>query len=254
MVLLDDITDASDAIRVAERLRAALGTPFDVEGHQVFTSAVVGITVSTTGYERAEQVLQDAAIALHRAKAGTSGLRTLRPGHARARADPPLARDRSAECHRQQGDYRPLPADHLARHRRHQGLRGTRALAPSRPRPDQPCRFHSHRRRHRHDSAARQARSRGIVPADGGVGEAVRWSCAGLHVRQRFRRTVRRARSRCRSRDHPRETGLEPSKLKLEITESAFLGDVVAPKRRSRACSRWASSGASTISAPAIHR
>jgi diguanylate cyclase (GGDEF)-like protein/PAS domain S-box-containing protein len=72
MVLLDDITDASDAIRVAERLRAALSTPFDVEGHQVFTSAVVGITVSTTGYERAEQVLQDAAIALHRAKAGSS--------------------------------------------------------------------------------------------------------------------------------------------------------------------------------------
>ena len=80
MVLLDDITDASDAIRVAERLRAALCTPFDVEGHQVFTSAVVGITVSTTGYERAEQVLQDAAIALHRAKSEhVAGLRALRP-------------------------------------------------------------------------------------------------------------------------------------------------------------------------------
>ncbi len=68
MVLLDDITNASDAVRVAERLRAALSTPFDIDGQQVFTSAVVGITVSTTGYERAEQVLQDAAIALHRAK------------------------------------------------------------------------------------------------------------------------------------------------------------------------------------------
>ena len=72
MVLLDDITNASDAVRVAERLRAVLSTPFDIEGHQVFTSAVVGITVSTTGYERAEQVLQDAAIALHRAKTETA--------------------------------------------------------------------------------------------------------------------------------------------------------------------------------------
>lgn len=72
MVLLDDITDASDAVRVAERLRAALSTPFEVEGLQVFTSANIGITVSTTGYERAEQVLQDAAIALHRAKTGQS--------------------------------------------------------------------------------------------------------------------------------------------------------------------------------------
>jgi diguanylate cyclase (GGDEF)-like protein/PAS domain S-box-containing protein len=68
-VLLEDITDASDAIRVADRLRAALAKPFDVEGHQVFVSASVGITVSTTGYARAEDVLQDAAIALHRAKA-----------------------------------------------------------------------------------------------------------------------------------------------------------------------------------------
>jgi diguanylate cyclase (GGDEF)-like protein/PAS domain S-box-containing protein len=71
-VLLDDITDASDAVRVAERLRTALSTPFDVEGQDVFTSAAVGITVSTTGYERPEQLLQDAAIALHRAKSGSA--------------------------------------------------------------------------------------------------------------------------------------------------------------------------------------
>jgi diguanylate cyclase (GGDEF)-like protein/PAS domain S-box-containing protein len=68
-VLLEDITDASDAIKVADRLRAALGQPFDIEGHQLFVSATVGITVSTTGYARPEDVLQDAAIALHRAKA-----------------------------------------------------------------------------------------------------------------------------------------------------------------------------------------
>jgi diguanylate cyclase (GGDEF)-like protein/PAS domain S-box-containing protein len=68
-VLLDDITDASDAVRVAERLRAALRTPFDVDGRQVFISGAVGITVSTTGYTRPEDVLQDAALALDRAKA-----------------------------------------------------------------------------------------------------------------------------------------------------------------------------------------
>ena len=71
-VLLDDISDASDAIRVAERLRAALRAPFNVEGRQIFMSATVGITVSTTGYERPEGLLQDAAIALHRAKADGS--------------------------------------------------------------------------------------------------------------------------------------------------------------------------------------
>jgi len=68
-VLLEDIADASDAIRVAERLRSALEKPFEVDGRQVFVSATVGITVSTTGYVRPEDALQDAAIALHRAKA-----------------------------------------------------------------------------------------------------------------------------------------------------------------------------------------
>ena len=70
-VLLDDIKDASDAMRVAERLRRALQEPFEVDGHQLFTSATVGIAISTTGYERPEEVLRDAAIALNRAKAET---------------------------------------------------------------------------------------------------------------------------------------------------------------------------------------
>jgi diguanylate cyclase (GGDEF)-like protein/PAS domain S-box-containing protein len=67
-VLLDDIHDASDAIRVAERLREALHKPFVVEGHDVFVSASAGITMSRTGYQDPEDVLRDAAIALHRAK------------------------------------------------------------------------------------------------------------------------------------------------------------------------------------------
>jgi hypothetical protein len=67
-VLLDEIKDASAAIRVAERLRSALQRPFDVEGHQIFTSATVGIAVSTTGYQRPDDMLRDAATALHRAQ------------------------------------------------------------------------------------------------------------------------------------------------------------------------------------------
>ena len=90
MVLLEDITDASDAIRVSDRLRSALGKPFDVEGHQVFVSATVGIAVSTTGYHRPEDVLQDAGIALHRAKAGTTACELFDPAM-RERADIPAA-------------------------------------------------------------------------------------------------------------------------------------------------------------------
>jgi diguanylate cyclase (GGDEF)-like protein/PAS domain S-box-containing protein len=72
-VLLDDITDASDAMRVAERLRSALEKPFNVDGQMVFASAGVGIAISATGYTEPDEILRDGTIALHRAKAdGTS--------------------------------------------------------------------------------------------------------------------------------------------------------------------------------------
>jgi diguanylate cyclase (GGDEF)-like protein/PAS domain S-box-containing protein len=72
-VLLDDITDARDAIRVAERLRRALEEPFEVDGNQLFISATTGIAVSTTGYDQPEAIVRDATTALNRARAhGTS--------------------------------------------------------------------------------------------------------------------------------------------------------------------------------------
>ncbi len=70
-VLLDDINDASNAIRVAERLREGLQKPFVVEEHEIFVSASAGITLSTSGYSNPEDMLRDAGIALHRAKEGT---------------------------------------------------------------------------------------------------------------------------------------------------------------------------------------
>jgi diguanylate cyclase (GGDEF)-like protein/PAS domain S-box-containing protein len=69
-VLADDVSDASGAVRVAERLQGALEKPFNVEGHQVFVSATVGIAVSTTGYHSPEEIMRDATTALHRAQAG----------------------------------------------------------------------------------------------------------------------------------------------------------------------------------------
>jgi diguanylate cyclase (GGDEF)-like protein len=69
-VLVDDITEAGDAVSIAERLRRAVQEPFEIDGNEVFTSAIVGIAVSTTGYTRPDDVLRDASAALHRAKAG----------------------------------------------------------------------------------------------------------------------------------------------------------------------------------------
>ncbi len=66
--LLDDITDANDAVRVSERLQRGLERPFEIDGQQVFVSVTIGIAVSTTGYAGPEGILRDATTALHRAQ------------------------------------------------------------------------------------------------------------------------------------------------------------------------------------------
>ena len=68
-ILLDDITQVGDAMRVADRIQKTLALPFTLEGHEVFTSASVGIAVGARDYESPEAVLRDADTALYRAKA-----------------------------------------------------------------------------------------------------------------------------------------------------------------------------------------
>src|SRR5258708_25768791 len=85
-VLVDDITDVSNALRVAERLRGALQEPFELEGQQVYATATMGIATSGTGYTGPEEILRDAVIALHRAKAQGSAAVELFDPAMRARA------------------------------------------------------------------------------------------------------------------------------------------------------------------------
>ncbi len=68
-VLLEGIREVNDAVRVAKRIQEELQGPFDVEGHEVFTSTSIGIAVSSPDYERAEDLLRDADTAMFRAKA-----------------------------------------------------------------------------------------------------------------------------------------------------------------------------------------
>jgi diguanylate cyclase (GGDEF)-like protein/PAS domain S-box-containing protein len=68
-ILVDDIGSSSDATRVADRVQHELAKPFTLRGHEVFTSASIGIALSATGYDRAEELLRDADIAMYRAKA-----------------------------------------------------------------------------------------------------------------------------------------------------------------------------------------
>jgi diguanylate cyclase (GGDEF)-like protein/PAS domain S-box-containing protein len=69
VVLLDGIGDLSDATRVADRIQEAVSQPFPLAGHEVFTSASIGIVLSSNGYDEPEELLRDADLAMYRAKA-----------------------------------------------------------------------------------------------------------------------------------------------------------------------------------------
>jgi GGDEF domain-containing protein len=58
---------------LAERLQAALSEPYRLGGIEVNSSASIGITLSTVGYQTADEVLRDADIAMYRAKAAGGG-------------------------------------------------------------------------------------------------------------------------------------------------------------------------------------
>ena len=67
-ILLDDIRDPIEAVRVAERVQAELAAPFLVNQEEIVISASIGITSSISPHTQAEDLLRDADIAMYRAK------------------------------------------------------------------------------------------------------------------------------------------------------------------------------------------
>ncbi len=68
-VLLDDVTSQEMAIEIADRIQESLSCPFDLQGQEFFTSASIGISFSSLGYDSPEDILRDADTAMYRAKA-----------------------------------------------------------------------------------------------------------------------------------------------------------------------------------------
>ncbi|CAO3379563.1 diguanylate cyclase/phosphodiesterase (GGDEF & EAL domains) with PAS/PAC sensor(s) [Azospirillum argentinense] len=69
-VLLDGIDDVGDALSAAERMGEAVARPLALDGHELVLSASIGIALSVSGYDRAEEMLRDASLAMYRAKSG----------------------------------------------------------------------------------------------------------------------------------------------------------------------------------------
>lgn len=68
-ILLEGVNDPSDAMRAGSRILSAISEPIVLGGKEVRITASTGIAMSTIAHEHADDVLQEAEIALRRAKA-----------------------------------------------------------------------------------------------------------------------------------------------------------------------------------------
>jgi diguanylate cyclase (GGDEF)-like protein len=67
-LLLTEVSDAQDAARVARRVLKALSEPFAIDGHEVFTTASIGIAIFPTDGRAPEDLLRNADTAMYCAK------------------------------------------------------------------------------------------------------------------------------------------------------------------------------------------
>jgi diguanylate cyclase (GGDEF)-like protein len=68
-VILEELKNSGEALRVAQRICKELSTPMEVEGHALHFSASVGVVLGPADYAQPEELLQDAGIAMEQARA-----------------------------------------------------------------------------------------------------------------------------------------------------------------------------------------
>lgn len=71
-ILLNDVTDPSEAMRFADELQASVTAAYKLEDYEVYTTASIGVVLSKPTYVTPEDILRDAETANHRA-AGHGG-------------------------------------------------------------------------------------------------------------------------------------------------------------------------------------
>ena len=74
VILCEDLRGQREALRVAERARAAVAEPFLLRGHDVTVRASIGIASARRGQTHAQDVIREADAAMYRAKQRHSGV------------------------------------------------------------------------------------------------------------------------------------------------------------------------------------
>jgi len=68
VLLLEDIGSPDDARSISDRIHQRFSAPMAIGNQEVYSTVSVGIALSSTEYEKAEDLLRDADIAMYRAK------------------------------------------------------------------------------------------------------------------------------------------------------------------------------------------
>jgi diguanylate cyclase (GGDEF)-like protein len=73
VILLENVADTEDVIRITERIQGSLEAPFQIGDRSIYTSASIGIVLCGREYTRYEEILRDADIAMYQAKGRGGG-------------------------------------------------------------------------------------------------------------------------------------------------------------------------------------
>jgi diguanylate cyclase (GGDEF)-like protein/PAS domain S-box-containing protein len=67
-ILLNDIQEVAEVIEVANRIQKEVAQPFRLSGYETFTTVSIGIALYNAGYDKPEDLLRDADTAMYQAK------------------------------------------------------------------------------------------------------------------------------------------------------------------------------------------
>ena len=73
VILLEDVDSTGEVLSIAERILSEIITPFNLAGHEIVIHTSIGIVYSSPEYEKADDMLRDADIAMYQAKAAGRG-------------------------------------------------------------------------------------------------------------------------------------------------------------------------------------
>jgi diguanylate cyclase (GGDEF)-like protein len=84
-IILNNVAGIEETFIFADFIRQKIGTPVSIAGREVFSSVSIGIAMANKDYEEADDILRDADIAMYHAKESTKGIEVFnRSMHTRA--------------------------------------------------------------------------------------------------------------------------------------------------------------------------